>query len=113
MSTMNVRRTVAITALFVLIFTFCSPLLSVAAASFSKGADPCSKCCSSESNRAEKEGAPYCSSPCCPILLCISVHTPQPYTCSIHLGKANINPFVEKSIVETPILCIFKPPKKF
>ncbi|MBR0600057.1 hypothetical protein KCX82_19410 [Clostridiales bacterium BAD-6] len=114
---MNVRRTVATTVLFVLIFTLSSPLLSVAAASFSKGTDPCNKCCSTESNRAEKESIPIsseqCSLPCCPVLFCIPVFAPQPNTYPIILDKVNIINLVEHFNIETLLHYVFKPPKKF
>lgn len=116
MLTMNVRRTVATTVLFVLIFMLSSPLLSVAAASFSKGADPCNKCCSTESNGEEKESIPIsseqCSLPCCPVLFCIPAFAPQPHTYPIILDKVYIINFVEHFNIQTLSQYVFKPPKK-
>ena len=93
--------------LLLAVFLMFTGLLTTAAASI---IDQPEKSCCDECNKNESQSTDHCSTPDCPMFLCLSANVISPFTLSELSGNIHIPQFAEQLNLESPAKPIFHPP---
>ena len=102
----SIARICAFIVLFVVILVFVGPTTSV----FASSQENTEKSCCDECSKTEGQNTDHCSTPDCPMLLCLSANTVSQFMPVTLLGSIYIHQLVEKLHFKSPVNSIFHPP---
>ncbi|MCL4476210.1 MAG: hypothetical protein M1508_08290 [Nitrospirae bacterium] len=88
------------------VFMFTGLSATISAASFEK----VEKSCCDECSKDEGQGPDHCSTPDCPMFLCLSINTVPPFMPLNFLGSVYIPQFVEELHLKSFVKSVFHPP---
>ena len=97
---------VSIIVLIAMTFLFTGLSATASAAFFEKS----EKSCCDECTKTEGQNPDHCSTPDCPMFLCLSMNTVSPFTPSISLEGVYIFQSVEELHLKSSVKSIFHPP---
>lgn len=103
---MSVPRVFKLALLVVVSFMFTGLLTTALAVDVEKAA----KTCCDECNKNERQSTDHCSTPSCPIFLCLSMSIVSPFTLSELSGSIHIPHFSEELRHEAAPKPVFHPP---
>jgi len=99
-------RAVSFLVLIAVVLMFAGLSTSVSAAIIEKSEKSCCDGCSKNGG----QNTDHCSTPDCPVFLCLSVNTVSPFAPVALLGSVYIHQLVEELHLKSPVKSIFHPP---
>jgi len=102
----SIARICAFIILIAVILVFVGPTASV----FASSQENTEKSCCDECNKSNGQGTDHCSTPDCPMFLCLSVNTVSPFMPLNLSGSVHLPQFAEKLDLKSSANSIFHPP---